>query len=216
MTVAIVGGHGKIARHLTQLLHADGQDVIGIIRNPQHQEAIRALGGEPRVVDVEHAAAAELAEALTGADAVVFAAGAGPGSGSARKLTVDRDGAILAADAAEQAGVRRLLVVSSIGADDADPDSDDVFQVYLRAKAAADAAIRERELDWTIVRPGPLTDADATGRVEITEHAERRAVTREDVARVLFELLRQGTGVRRQFELVGGYTPVIEAVSALH
>ncbi|GAB3397874.1 SDR family oxidoreductase [Schumannella luteola] len=215
MDIAIAGGHGKIALLLSSLLSADGHRVRGLVRNADHGDDLRAVGAEPVVLDLEKADDAEVAEAIAGADAVVFAAGAGPGSTAERKLTLDRDGAILLADAAVQAGVRRYLIVSAIGTDSFDPESDDVFQIYLRAKSEADAAVRERDLDWTIVRPGGLKDEPGTGSVSAAPELPRGDIPRADVAAVLAELLRSGGAVRKQFDLTTGSTPIAEAVAAL-
>jgi nucleoside-diphosphate-sugar epimerase len=140
MQIAIAGAHGKIARRLTQRLAARGDTVVGVIRNPDHADDISAQGGRPVVCDVERATVEEIAAAITGSTAVVFAAGAGPGSGAERKLTVDRDGAIKLLQAAVSVDAPRYLIVSSVGAENP-PDGDDVFSVYLRAKAQADAAV---------------------------------------------------------------------------
>ncbi|NNM45069.1 NAD(P)-binding oxidoreductase [Knoellia koreensis] len=216
MIVAIAGGHGKIAQLLERQLAEQGHEPIGLVRNADHLADLERNGARGEVVDLEHAPTEDVAAAIRGADAVVFAAGAGPGSSADRKDSMDRDGAIKLADAAEQAGIRRYVMVSAIGADDADPDSDDVFQVYLRAKADADRDVRGRVgLDWTVVRPGALTDDDGTGLVELTEEAERGSVARADVASVLAALLTTGAGVGRQVNLVGGKVPVAEAVAAL-
>lgn len=211
MRIVLAGGHGKIALLLSRLLRDAGHEPIGIIRNPDHADDLREAGAEPLVLDLERAAADELAVHLDGADAVVFAAGAGAGSGAARKLTVDRDGAILLADAAERAGVQRIVVVSAISADRFDPESDDVFQVYLRAKSEADADIRARTLDWTIVRPGSLTDDPPTGRVQVGDTVPPGRIPRADVAAVIASVLVDGRAVRRQFELTSGGTPIEDA-----
>src|SRR5215207_11200464 len=158
MDVAIAGAHGQIARALTRLLAARGDRVRGLIRNPAHADDVREDGAEPVLLDLESASAEDVSAALEGADAVVFAAGAGPGSGAARKMTVDRDGAIALVRAAEAAGAGRFVIVSSVGAE-SPPDGDDVFSAYLRAKAEADQAVMASDLAWTVVRPGPLTDA---------------------------------------------------------
>lgn len=158
MRIVIAGGHGQIALRLERLLAARGDEVVGIVRDPGQRDDLRAVGAEPVVLDLESATVEETTEALRGADAVVFAAGAGPNSGTDRKDTVDRGAAVLFADAAERAGVRRYVVVSSMGAD-ADHPGDEVFDAYLRAKGAADAYVRSRTaLDWTILRPGMLTN----------------------------------------------------------
>jgi uncharacterized protein YbjT (DUF2867 family) len=215
MRVVIAGGHGQIALHLERLLAARGDVPVGIIRNPDHATDLLEIDAVPVVLDLEHSTVDQVADALTGADAVVFAAGAGPGSGAARKDTVDCDAAILLADAAEIAGVRRYVMVSAYGADNYDPNSTEVFQVYLRAKAQADADLRGRDLDWTIVRPGSLTNSPATGRVTLGESIGGGSISREDVAQVLLHVLDSPLTAARQFQVVGGPTPITDAVTEL-
>jgi nucleoside-diphosphate-sugar epimerase len=214
MRIVIAGGHGKIALRLERLLAGRGDEVAGIIRNPAQADDLRAIGAEPIVLDLESATAAEVAEALRGADAAVFAAGAGPGSGPARKETVDRAAAVLFADAAESAGARRFLIVSSMGATlEPPPGTDPVFAVYLRAKAAADAAISSRTgLDWTILRPGTLTNDPGTGRVHLAARTGPGSVPRDDVAAVLAELLDTPSTAGLTLELISGNTPIPVAV----
>jgi uncharacterized protein YbjT (DUF2867 family) len=215
MIVAIAGGHGQIALRLAKELSERGHEPIGLLRNPDQVPDLERHGARGEVVDLEHTTVDALAAIVAGADVVVFAAGAGPGSGAARKETVDRAGAVLLADAAEQAGVRRYVMVSAMGADDADAGSQDVFQVYLRAKAAADADVRARDLDWTIVRPGRLTDDPPTGKVDLGPDRSRGEVPRADVAAVLAELITTDAGIRKQVDLVSGRVPVAEAVAAV-
>ncbi|KRF29785.1 NAD(P)H-binding protein [Phycicoccus sp. Soil802] len=216
MIVVIAGGHGQIALHLERFLADAGHEPVGLVRNPDHLADLAKQGARGEVVDLEKATVDQLAAAVAGADAVVFAAGAGPGSGADRKETVDRAAAALLADAAEQAGVTRYLMVSAMGTERADPDSDDVFQVYLRAKGAADDDLRARTaLEWTVVRPGRLTDDEPTGRVTLGEGLDRGSVTRRDVAAVLAELLVTGAGRGRTVDLVSGKVPVEQAVAAL-
>jgi nucleoside-diphosphate-sugar epimerase len=214
--VVIAGGHGKIALILERLLSQRGDSVAGFIRNPSQAKDLEAVGAEPLVVDLEQASVDEVAKHLHGADAVVFAAGAGPGSGAARKETVDRDAAILLADAAEAANVSRYLMVSSTGADADSPDvKDSVFTTYLRAKGAADDNVRARAaLNATIVRPGHLTNDPGTGRVEIADHTLRGDIPREDVAAVLLALLDTPGTAGQTFEIVSGDTPIAEAVAS--
>ena len=210
MRIAIAGGHGQIARLLARRLVEAGHEPVALIRKPEQIADIESDGATPVVIDLENTDDAQLAEALTGCDAAVFAAGAGPDSGPARKLTLDRDGAILLADASVQAGVKRLVVISSRRADSFDPDSDDGFQIYLRAKAEADAAVRAHDdLDWTIVRPGGLTDEPGTGQLQIGDNVEG-SIPRSDVALLVADLVTSGRGVRRQFEVVSGSTPIAE------
>lgn len=215
MRIVVAGGHGKIALLLEELLSERGDSVAGLIRNPDHAADLEAAGAEAIVLDLEKATLDEVTAHLRGADAVVFAAGAGPGSGAARKETVDRDAAILLADAAEAAGVRRYLMVSAMGANPAAADDaadDEVFVAYLRAKGAADDYLAaKRGFDTTIVRPGMLTDDPGTGRVQIAESTGRGSIPRADVAAVLVAAL--DTGGSRTFELISGDTPIDEALA---
>ncbi|MEU6082073.1 SDR family oxidoreductase [Streptomyces sp. NPDC047108] len=217
MRIVIAGGHGQIALRLEQHLTTRGDEAVGLIRNPDHADDLRAAGAEPVVCDLESASAEEVAGHLRGADAVVFAAGAGPGSGAARKESVDRAAAALFADAAEQAGVRRYVMVSSMGAGkEPPPGTDPVFATYLRAKGAADGDLRARTaLDWTILRPGRLTNEPGTGLVDLAEHTGRDEVPRDDVAAVLAVLLHDPGTAGLTLELIGGAAPVEAAVKAV-
>jgi uncharacterized protein YbjT (DUF2867 family) len=217
MRVVIAGGHGKIALILERLLAQRGESVAGFIRNPDHAADLQAAGAEALVVDLENAAIDEVASHLDGADAVVFAAGAGPGSGAARKETVDRDAAILLADAAEAAKVSRYVMISSMGADAEAPDDagDPVFVAYLRAKGAADDNVRARKaLDSTIVRPGLLTNDPGTGRVTIADDTGRGSIPRDDVAAVLLAVFDTPGTIGHTFEVISGDTPIAEAFAA--
>ncbi|WP_307057377.1 SDR family oxidoreductase [Streptomyces achromogenes] len=215
MRIVIAGGHGQIALRLERLLAARGNEVAGIIRKAEQGDDLRTAGAEPVVLDLESASVDKVAERLRGADAAVFAAGAGPGSGVQRKDSVDKGAAVLFADAAVRAGVRRFVVISSMGADP-EHQGDDVFDVYLRAKGEADAYVRGLDsLDWTILRPGALTDDAGTGLVRLEARTGRGSVPREDVAAVLAELLESPATSGLTLELVSGSTPVPVAVKAV-
>jgi uncharacterized protein YbjT (DUF2867 family) len=209
MLVAIAGGHGQIALRLTRLLAERGDDVRSLIRNPDHADDVKAAGGDPVVCDLEAVEAPVVAEAVAGADAVVFAAGAGPGSGAQRKGTMDLGGAVKLIEAAKESGIRRYVMVSAISADP-DAPGDDVFSVYLRAKGEADAELAASGLDYTIVRPGHLTDDPGTGRVAID--AGRGDVTRDDVAAVLAAVIHEPDTIGRTFDLIGGDVPIDQAL----
>lgn len=215
MKVAIAGGHGQIALHLTRQLHDAGHEVLGLVRNPEHEDDLREAGAEPVVIDLESTTATLLTEAIAGSDAVVFAAGAGGDSGAARKLSLDRDGAVLLADAAQLGGVMRYVIVSSMGAGEGDLDSDDVFGVYLAAKGAADDAVRASALDWTVVKPGHLTNEPGTGSVRVGDSVGRGSVPREDVAAVLLAVLFDADTIGTTFELVSGDDPIATALAGL-
>ena len=215
MRIVIAGGHGQIARLLERRLADAGHQPVGIVRNPDHSADLAEAGAEALVLDLEESDVDAVAEALQGADAVVFAAGGGPDSGPERKLTIDRDGAILLADAAERAGVGRYVMISAMAVDGFDPDSDDTYEIYQRAKSEADADLRARDLDWTIVRPGGLTDEPGTGRIQVGTSTGRGTIPRADVAEIVATALIDGTGVRVQFEAVSGEEPVAEAIAGL-
>jgi uncharacterized protein YbjT (DUF2867 family) len=214
MKVVIAGGHGKIALHVERLLSERGDHPVGLIRNQAQEADLIAVGAHPVVVDLENTSAATLSEHLNGADAVIFAAGAGPGSTAERKDSVDRAGAALLADAAILAGIRRYVLVSAIGADaGAQPDHDPVFAAYMSAKQAADEDLRARDLDWTVVRPGALTDASGSGHVTLSTRVGRGSVPREDVAAVLVAVLDEPRTAGLSLDLVSGRHPVTEAVA---
>ena len=239
MRVVIAGGHGKIALILERLLSQRGDSVAGFIRNPAQVADLEAAGAEALVVDLEKASVDDVAVQLHGADAVVFAAGAGPGSGAARTETVDRGAAVLLADAAEAAGVTRYLMISAMGADieavdgardpafrdylrakdstsaQDDDGRDPVFATYLRAKAVADEAVRARSaLNTTIVRPALLTNDPGTGRVTIADSAGPGTIPREDVAAMLVALLDAPDTGGQTFEVISGDTPIPDAVAS--
>jgi uncharacterized protein YbjT (DUF2867 family) len=197
---------------LAERLVARGDGVAGLIRNPDHARDVRATGAEPVTCDLETATVEQVSAAVSGAAAVVFAAGAGAGSGAERKLTVDRDGAIKLMRATDHTHVR-YVIVSSIGAEDP-PAGDDVFAVYLRAKAEADAALMASDRDWTIVRPGRLTDGPGTGRVRLDGSPFRGEVARDDVAAVLAAVLHEPASARHVLYVNGGEDPIDQALAA--
>ena len=217
MRVVIAGGHGKIALLLERMLTDRGDQAVGLIRNPAQADEVEATGAVPVVLDLESVPPADVAAVLAGADAVVFAAGAGPGSGAARKDTVDRAASVLLAEAAGLAGVRRFVQISGMGVDQAPAaGTDEVWAAYLSAKAAAEEDLRARDLDWTILRPGGLTDAPPADRVRLAvPPVPRGSVPRADVAGVIVALLDDPGSRRLTLELVSGDSPIDEAVHDL-
>ena len=213
MDVLVAGGHGKIALRLLRLLAAEGHRARGLIRKPEQAADLEALGAVAVLGDLE--ADASLAGYVEGADAVVFAAGAGPGSGPERKRTVDLGGAVKLADAALAVGVHRYVMISSIGADRPDAASGGM-RPYLDAKAEADRYLMASGLEYTIVRPGSLTDDPGTGRVRLaTELGGRGDVRRDDVAAVIAKVLDAPNTIGMTFEVFSGDLPVDEAVRSL-
>lgn len=214
MRVAIAGAHGHIARLLARRLVADGHEVVGLVRDADHLDDLADDGTRGVVCDLEDVETPDLAAHLEGADALVFAAGAGPGSGAARKETVDFGAAVRCLSATQVAGVPRYVMVSAMGTDDP-PQGDEVFSVYLRAKARADRAVMDSDRDWTVVRPGRLTDDEGRGTVTLARHVDRAEIPRADVAAVLAAVLADDATSGHVFEVVGGDTPIPEALAAV-
>ncbi|WP_250005815.1 SDR family oxidoreductase [Actinoplanes sp. M2I2] len=214
MDILVAGGHGQIALRLLKLLADSGHTARGLIRKPDQAADLQAVGAVPVIGDLENDES--LAPYVKGADAVVFAAGAGPGSGPARKRTVDLGGAVKLADAAVGQGVRRYVMISSIGAHDPAAGGD-AMRGYLEAKGEADAYVTGRgDLDWTIVRPGHLVDDPGTGLVTITrEMGGSGAIPRDDVAAVVAACLTTPSTAGVTFELFGGSTPIDEALGRI-
>lgn len=214
--IAIVGGHGQVARHLLDELGRAGHTPVALVRNEDYRAELERRGAEVRMLDIERDNADNFASALEGCDAVVFAAGGGPDGNVRRKQTVDLEGSLKSVEGARKAGVRRFVQVSAIDVDDPLPDDiGEVWQAYVEAKRDADAALRASDLDWTIIRPGRLTDDPATGRVALGPGVARDDVTRADVAAVLAAVLDDPGTIGAQWNLVGGDTPIPEAIRAL-
>lgn len=207
MDVLVAGGHGQIARRLLRLLAQRGHTARGLIRNADHAADLESDGALPVLCDLEHD---DVRPHVGGADAIVFAAGAGPGSGAARKQTMDLGGAVKCIDAARELGVERFLMVSSMGTVDIDLDSP--MRPYLEAKRDADLALQDSGLRWTIVRPGRLTNAPGTGSVALAPRLAYGEITRDDVAAVLYACLEAENTVHGAFDLLNGPDPIETAV----
>ena len=212
MNVVIVGGHGKIGLRLVKVLADRGDSPRGIIRKTEQAHDLEEIGAEPIVLDIENVD--DISDALAGADAVVFAAGAGPGSGPARKRTVDYGGAVKLADACRSQEIRRYVMVSSIGSNRPETWSEEM-RPYQEAKSEADKYLVESGLDYTIIRPGGLTEDPGTGKVQIAERVEYGTVTRDDVAGVVAECLVADNTIGKAFDLLNDGTPISEAIRAL-
>jgi uncharacterized protein YbjT (DUF2867 family) len=213
MDVVVAGGHGQVALRLLNLLAERGDRARGLIRNPEHAADLEQVGAEAVVCDLEQED--DVSSHVRGADALVFAAGAGPGSGAARKRTMDLGGAVKLIDAAKAEGIRRYVMVSSMGAGNPDQGSEQM-RPYLEAKHEADEALAASGLDFTIVRPGGLTTDPGTGMVDVAESLGRYGqVPREDVASVLAATLRMDGTIGKTFELLSGETAIEEALAAL-
>jgi uncharacterized protein YbjT (DUF2867 family) len=215
-TIVIVGGHGKVALLLARALHGQGHGVRSLIRRPEQSADVERTGAVPYLLDIERSDAADFAEAFGDADAVVFSAGGGPDGNAERKRTVDLQGSLKSMEAAARVGVRRFLQVSAMGVDEPLPeDTDPVWRAYVEAKRDADAALRETSLDWTIVRPGSLTDGPATDRIRIGARLPHGEIPRADVAALLVALLQDESTVGAQFEVTSGELTISDAIATL-
>ena len=212
MEILVAGGHGQIALRLLGQAAERGHRGRGLIRNPDHAPDLEAVGAEPVLCDLERD---DPRPHLGGAEAIVFAAGAGPGSGSERKQTVDLGAAVKLIDAATDLGVARFVIVSSMGYDDLE-HADPAMRPYFEAKRDADAALRASGLDWTIVKPGRLTNEPGTGRIDAARKLGRSgSIARDDVALTILECLQATNTIRKEFEELSGEEPVSEAVAAI-
>jgi len=213
MHIAVVGGNGKIARLLHPLLVRAGHRPVALVRREEHRADLEASGAEVRLLDIERSGTEAFVDAFEGCDAVIFSAGGGPDGNVERKRTVDLEGSLKSIDAARERGIRRFVQVSAINVENPPPpDSAPAWAAYVAAKRDADVALRASGLDWTIIRPGRLTDDPATGLVELTSDAAHADVTRADVAAVLAAVVGRDDTVGRQWNLVAGDVPVADAV----
>ncbi len=213
-SIAIIGGHGKVALLLARIL-TDGPHTVGsLIRDPQQGADLTAAGATPVIADVENMTTEQIAQALVGYDAVVWSAGAGGGNAE-RTYAVDRDAAIRSMDAARLAGVDRYVMVSFKGSRlDHGASPDDGMFAYYEAKAAADDYLRKTDLSWTILGPSTLTQAVASGRIDVGANLPRGDVSRGNVARVVAAVLAQPATIGRFIEFNDGQTPIEEAIVA--
>ncbi|SDD21161.1 NAD(P)H-binding protein [Nocardioides lianchengensis] len=213
--IAIVGGHGQVAKHLLVELRRTEHTPVALVRKEEYRDELEKRGAEVRLLDIERADAAAFAAAFEGCGAVVFAAGGGADGNVERKRTVDLEGSLKSIEGARLAGIDRFVQVSAIGVDRPLPDdTGDVWRAYVEAKRDADAALRDSGLAWTILRPGRLTDDPATGQVALGPDLEPGDVTRADVAAVLAAVLDEPASVGRQWDLVGGSAGVRDAIAA--
>lgn len=208
MKITIVGGHGSIAMLLHPILKRKGHEVRGIIRKKEQADDLKAAGASPIICDIEERE--DISDAVGNVDAVLFAAGAGPGSGADRKFTVDRDGAIKLIEAAKKNDISRYVIISAMGLDE--PRGNAVFQAYQQAKAEADEALKKSGLDYTIIKPGRLTHEEGTGKVALAPELPRGEIPRQDVAEVLAEVLESAQTSGMELDLTTGETPISQAI----
>ena len=212
MKVAVAGAAGNTAQRLIPRLIERGHEVRGLVRKQQQLQTLEDLGAQGTLLDLETAGPDEVRGAIEDADAIIFAAGAGPGSGPERKQTMDYGGAVKLIEAAETTGDRRYVMLSTMNADDPDALGEQM-KPYLEAKAAADERLRESGLEYAIIRPGRLTDEAGTGRIDASRSLQRRGeIPREDVAEALAAALDEDAARGETIDILSGETPVAEAL----
>lgn len=215
-TIAVVGGHGKIAMLLHPILVAGGHQPVALARSEEYRSDLDRVGAQLRLLDIENSQVEDYVAAFAGCDAVVFAAGGGPDGNKDRKKTVDLGGSLASIDAAQRAGVRRFVQISAMGVDEPLPeDTGDVWAAYVEAKRDADTALRDSGLQWTIIRPGALTDEAATGAVTVGDTVDRGEITRADVAALVAAALATDSTIGTQWEAINGDTPIGDAVRGI-
>ena len=213
--IAIVGGNGKIARHLIAALTTAGHTPLALVRNTDHAVELEALGAKVGVLDIENSTDSDFGAAFAGSDAVVFVAGGGADGNIGRKRTVDFEGSVKSIAGARAAGISRFVQISAMSVDKPlAADAGDVWTAYVEAKRDADVALRASELDWTIIRPGALTDDEATGSITLGEDVGRGQIPREDVAALLTAVIADNRTIGKQWEAVSGDKTIIDSVSA--
>lgn len=210
MRVLVVGANGNTGTRVVHLLKQGPHEPVAMIRHGDHEPKFDAMKTETVRGDLEQ----PVDHAVAGCDAVVFTAGARSRTPPEKTRDVDRDGAIRTIDAAAAAGARRFVMLSAMGAD---PESDgDRLAHFFRAKGAADEHLRASGLDYTIVRPGRLSNRPAAGRIDAGPALGRKGeLSRVDLAEVLVACLDLDNTVGKTFELVAGRTPIPEALAAL-
>ena len=214
-SVAVVGGHGQVARLLHPLLLEAGRTPVALVRSDDQRAEVEELGAQARLLDIERATGPAFADAFAGCDAVVFAAGGGPDGNAERKRTVDLEGSLKSIQGAHAAGITRFVQISAIGVDEPlAADVSPVWKAYVEAKREADESLRVSALDWTILRPGRLTDDPGTGLVALGEDVRRAEIPRADVAAVVAAVLDDERTHGKQWNLVGGNVPVADAIAA--
>ena len=212
MRVLIAGANGKIGRHLVQQMANSRHTARAMVRRSEQAAELEQLGADETVVaDLEE----DCSHALKECDAVIFTAGSGPHTGPEKTIDVDQNGAIRLMDAAEAAGVKRFILVSSMRAD-APEKAPEKIHHYLRAKHKADEHLRASSLDFTLVRPGPLTNDPGTGKVELSARLDRTgSIPREDVASVLLATLDADNTIHQSFDLLSGDHSIVESLPRL-
>ncbi len=215
LNILVVGANGQIGKHLVKLIQDNGDQARAMIRKEEQANYFKDLGAETAIVNLEDEVDA-IANAAEGVDAVVFTAGSGPKTGKDKTLMIDLDGAVKTIQAAEQANVKRFVMISSFDTNrEAIQSAPESFAPYVVAKHYADEWLLNSDLDYTIIHPGLLTNEPGTNQVNLGANVERGEVPREDIAKVIYTSLKNDTTIGKRFRAVGGQTAVEEAIQSV-
>lgn len=214
MKVLVVGANGTTGKQVVEkVANSKQHEAYAMIRDEKQADALKKLGANVVLGDLEQ----DVSDALRGMDAVIFAAGSGGNTGDEKTIAVDQNGAKNIIDEAKNQGVKRFVMLSSMGTD-APEQGPEGLQLYLRAKAIADEYLKQSNLQYTIVRPGTLSNDQATGKIDINNDIEDKSQTipRADVATVLLECLNEEATIGKTFEMLAGETEIEQAIKFTH
>jgi len=201
MNILVAGANGTTGKQIVEHLVEQDHNVMAMIREESQSDFFKKMGATPYMADLEN----NVEFAVEGSDAVIFAAGSGPDTGEDKTLAVDRDGAIKLIEASERNGVKRFILLSSVGTDEptAGPDK---METYLKAKAESEERLEKSELNYTIVRPGMLNNDPESGKIIAKERLEGKMgqVSRSDVALTIVKTLENTNTFHKTFEMIGG------------
>jgi len=215
MNVLVIGANGQVGQKVVKALADSKHEATAMVRKEEQVEKLKQLGAAKVVLgNLEK----DFSDAFEGVDAVIFAAGSGGSTGADKTLTIDLWGAVKAARYAEEKGVKRFVQLSSIGSDNPDAGGEEM-KPYLVAKRTADDLLQNTGLDYTIIRPGALTNGEGIGKIELSEGGfssrEGRSITRADVAHLLVGVLERDKTHHKTVEVLQGEKPIGDALDSL-
>lgn len=207
MKVLVIGANGQVGKHIVQKLMDKNHEPVAMIRDTDQISNFEKIGAKTVIADLEK----DFSHAFYGVEAVIFAAGSGPHTGADKTIMIDQEGAIKSMKVAEQFGIKRFILLSSMAADRPEKGPA-ALKHYLYAKGRADAYLRGTSLDYTIIRPGGLTNDQGTGEINVAEKISQfGSIPREDVAHVLVQSLHFLQTINQSYDLISGNTKIAEA-----
>lgn len=218
MKILVIGAHGRVGQRIVNQLNDNGDDVLAGLRDEKQFNTFTGAHITPTLLDIQQITVADLTQLMTGADAVVFSAGAG-GGGYDRTMLIDLDGAVKAMQATEQAGIKRFIMVSAMGTGSRATWAD-AIRPYYAAKFYADHwLINDTNLAYTILRPSTLSDEAGTGKITVNAQDKledgAKTVSRDDVAKVAVVALHDDKTIKQIISFTGGDTAIETAVDSL-